>query len=253
MINTINRLYIGKSKRIHYAIALIPLAFSVALAVLSELSILEEIPLYLSMILVVIGASVTASIAFYPKFAISSMLEKLELSMPHLILRLRTMIMAGEPPLQTFMATVKEFKSPILDYVVKSIILGATPEEAVEQLEEMLGKKPVLDRLKRIVLSLGMGEQAVKFLKDEFEAVMDERESSLRKAIESLSVVVEMYMSAGVFFPVIAIVLLSSLSMLGSGGIDVNIVLTLMIFVVIPLFSAFAALIAKKTVERALI
>jgi len=250
-LGVLNTLYIGKSKRVHYAVSAVPAALGAVIAVLSYLQFLP-LSLILAVIYTLIMVSISASIAFLPKFKVSSMLEHLELRLPHLILRLRTLIMAGESPLEAFLSAASEVRSPILDYLIKQIALGVTPEEAISELQRALKNKPVLDTLKRIVLSLGMGEEAINYLKEEFDAIMAERESGLRKAIESLSVIVEMYMSIGVFFPVIAIVMLASLSILGS-GFDINALIALLIFVAIPLFSAFSAIMAKKIVERALL
>lgn len=247
----LNTLYIGKSKKVHYAVSVVPAILGVVVVVLSYFRVLP-IDIILAVIYALIMISVSASIAFMPKFKVSSMLEHLELRLPHLILRLRTLIMAGESPLEAFLSAATEVRSPILDYIIKQITLGVIPEEAISDLQKVLKNKPVLDTLKRIVLSLGMGEEAINYLKEEFDAIMAERESGLRKAIESLSVIVEMYMSIGVFFPVIAIVMLASLSILGS-GFDINALIALLIFVAIPLFSAFSAIMAKKIVERALL
>ena len=247
----LNTLYIGKSRKVHYAVSAVPAVLGSVVAVLSYLRFLP-VNIIIAVIYALIMISVSASIAFMPKFKVSSMLEHLELRLPHLILRLRTLIMAGESPLEAFLSAASEVKSPLLDYLIKQVALGVTPEEAISELQGVLKNKPVLDTLKRIVLSLGMGEEAINYLKEEFDAVMAERESGLRKAIESLSVIVEMYMSIGVFFPVIAIVMLASLSILGS-GFDINALIALLIFVAIPLFSAFSAVMAKKIVERALL
>ncbi len=247
----LNTLYIGKSRKVHYAVSAVPAVLGSVIATLSYLRFLP-VSFIIAVIYALIMISVSASIAFMPRFKASSMLEHLELRLPHLILRLRTLIMAGESPLEAFLSAASEVKSPLLDYLIKQVALGVTPEEAINELQRILKNKPVLDTLKRIVLSLGMGDEAINYLKEEFDAVMAERESGLRKAIESLSVIVEMYMSIGVFFPVIAIVMLASLSILG-GGFDINALIALLIFVAIPLFSAFSAIMAKKIIERALL
>ncbi len=247
----VNKLYIGKSKQLHYAVALFPGLMGGMVLIMSLLGLLR-INWLLAAIYSIIMASISASIAFLPKFKISSMLEQLELRLPHLILRLRTLIMAGESPLQAFLSAAASVKSPILDYIAKEVGLGKTPREALDELQRVLGSKPLLDTLKRILLSLEMGDEAINYLKEEFEGIMSERESNLRRAIENLSVIVEMYMSMGVFFPVVAIVMLASLSILGT-GFDINTLIALLIFVAIPLFSAFSALMAKKIVERALL
>ena len=197
------------------------------------------------------GGTITLIIYLYPKFVISSMLSKLNLSMPHLILRVRTLLMAGEAPLPTFIKVSEEVKSPILQYLLKSIATGDTPEAVMDSIEDYLGKNPVLDRLKRIVLSLNMGSQAEVLLKDEFEAVMSEREEALGRTVQNLSMIVELYMAAGVFFPVIGIVMLTSLSILGGVGFNINLMLALMIFVAVPMLTAFTAVMAKKIVEEA--
>jgi hypothetical protein len=249
-----SNIYIGESKRIHYLVSAVPLILSLILPALSLTGFFKNLAMWETALAILMGGTLSLIMFLYPRFIISSMLDKLELSMPHLILRTRTLIMAGEPPLQTFINASQEVKSPILDYLIKSIITGETPDSILEEIEGFFGKKPVIDRLKRIVLSLGMGTQAISFLKDEFETVMAEKDTNLRKALESLSAVVELYMTVGVFFPVIAIVLLSSLSILGGpSGIDVYSLIALLIFVAIPIFSALAAVMAKKIVEGAML
>ncbi len=245
------KLYIGRSKQLHYAVSAFPAVLGAVFFALTLTGALR-IKWYFGAMYFAVLAAVSASMAFMPKFKMSSMLEQLELRLPHLVLRLRTLIMAGESPLDAFISAATEVRSPILDLIIKEITLGRTPEEALNDVKQVFGNKPIFDTLKRVMLSLGMGEEAINYLKEEFEALMSERESNLRKAIESLSVIVEMYMSMGVFFPVVAIVMLASLSILGT-GINVNILIALLIFVAIPLFSAFSAIMAKKIVERALL
>jgi archaellum biogenesis protein FlaJ (TadC family) len=247
-----SNIYLGGSKRIHYLVSALPITLSLILPVLSIAGLFRTLAMWEAALIILMGGTLSMIMSLYPRFLISSMLDRLEQSMPHLILRTRTLIMAGESPLQTFISASQEIKSPILDYLIKSIITGETPEAVLDEIEGFFGKKPVIDRLKRIVLSLGMGTQAISFLKDEFETVMAEKDTNLRKALDSLSTVVELYMTVGVFFPVIAIVLLSSLSILGGpSGIDVYTLIALLIFVAIPLFSALAAVMAKKIVEGA--
>ena len=235
----------------HTLISLTPGVASGALAALMLQKISQPSQIWMPAIIALFGGFTTLIIYLYPKFVISSMLSKLNLSMSHLILRTRTLLMAGEPALPTFIKVSEEIKSPILQYLLKSITTGETPEAVMDSIESYLGKNPTLDRLRRIVLSLGMGSQAISFLKDEFDAVMEEREEALDRAIENLSMVTELYMAAGVFFPVIGIVLLTSLSILGGVAFDIKLMLALLIFVAIPMLTAFTALIAKKIVEEA--
>ena len=244
-------IYIGGSKRMHTLVSLTPGAMSGALAVLMLPKFSQLSQIWMPATIALFGGFITLIIYLYPKFVISSMLTKLNLSMAHLILRTRTLLMAGEPPLPSFIKVSEEIKSPIIQYLLKSIATGGTPEEVMESIENYLGRNPTLDRLKRIVTSLGMGSQAISFLKDEFDAVMEERDEALSRAIENLSMITEMYMAAGVFFPVIGIVLLTSLSILGGMAIDINLMLALLIFGAIPMLTAFAALMAKKIVEEA--
>ncbi len=247
----LTKLYIGGSRSLHYVISAFPAILGAVFFALTMVGALR-IKWYFGAMYFMILAAVSASMAFMPKFKISSMLEQLELRLPHLVLRLRTLIMAGESPLDAFISAAREVKSPILDLIIKEISLGRTPEEALNEVKQIFGNKPIFDALKRIILSLGMGEEAINYLREEFEGLMSDRESSLRKAIESLSVIVEMYMSMGVFFPVVAIVMLASLSILGT-GINVNILIALLIFIAIPLFSMFSTIMAKKIIERALL
>jgi len=247
----LSNIYIGGSKKTHALVSLTPSIMLISLAMLGYLGIPLRLQWWFTAILSLLGLTITLIVYLYPKFVVSSIISKLNLSMPHLILRTRTLLMAGEPPLQTFIRVAEEIKSPILQYLLKSIVTGKTPEVIMDEIENSLGKNPTVDRLRRIVLSLSMGPQAGSFLKDEFEAVMREREEALNRTIENLSMVVELYMTAGVFFPVIGIVLLTSLSILGGIGVDINSILTLIIFVAIPLLSAFTAIIAKKMVEEA--
>ena len=250
-MSLLSYIYLGGSKKIHSLMSLIPALTSAPLALLGFLGVPHPIQWWVPALLIIFGGTTTLIMYLYPKFTVNSILTKLNLSMPHLILRTRTLLMAGEPPLQTFIRVAEEIKSPILQYLLKSIATGETPESVMNEIEDSLGKNPTIDRLKRIVLSLSMGSQAESFLKDEFEAVMEEREEALSRTIENLSMVVELYMAAGVFFPVIGIVLLTSLSILGGVGLDINSVLVLIIFVAIPILSAFTAIMAKKMVEEA--
>ncbi len=254
----LSKYYLGKNKLFHYAVATIPLimgSFPLILVVLgggrakfgNGVITLPE-----ALVIELVMASVSAAMFLLPKFMLSSELDKLNLRLPYIVLKMKTMVSAGEPPLKAFEEVVKDVKLGILDLILKEIMLGTPPADAVDKVQRMIGKNPAFDVLKRVMTAIEMGgESTSMFLKDEFEGLMSDKEAELKKALNNLSVIVEIYMSMGVFAPVLGIIMLSSLSILS--GADVTPLITLLVFVAIPIFSVFSAIMAKKLVERALL
>ncbi len=254
----LTKYYIGRNKLIHTIVSLVPVIIG---AVPLVLIIVMGKPLIIgkasmgfieALIFEMVLASVSASLILMPKFMVSRDIDKLTLRLPHVVLKLRTLVAAGEPPLKAFQDVVRTSKLTILDLILKEIMLGYTPQEAVEHVKAMIGPHPSLESLRRIMDAIEMGgESTALFLKDEFEGLMVEKDSELRKAMDNLSVIVELYMSMGVFAPVIGIIMLSSLAILG--GINVIPLIAALIFIAIPLLSIFSAIMAKRMVERALL
>ncbi len=250
--------YLGKSRLLHYVAATIPLIMGSLPLILVILGGGKArfsrgvITLPEALVVELVMAAVSAAIFMLPKFMLSSELDKLNLKLPYIVLKMKTMISAGEPPLKAFEEVVKDVKLGILDLVFKEIMLGTPPADAVDKVQRMVGKNPAFDVLKRVMTAIEMGgESTSMFLKDEFEGLMSDKDAELRKAIENLSVIVELYMSMGVFAPVLGIIMLSSLAILS--GTNVTPLITLLVFVAIPIFSVFSAIMAKKLVERALL
>jgi len=202
-------------------------------------------------VVVPILLAISVSMVMLPKMSLKHDLEKLELMMPHLILKLRILILAGVPPLQAFIDTAKTFKNPCLDMIIKKIMLGEDAIKAVESLKDLVGSKPVIDILKRVINALSMGESAHRYIANEFEALLKDRERELDRALENVSSIIEIYVSMGVFAPVVGIIILTAMAFLG--GIDVQTVMMLLIFIAVPILSIFTSFMAKKFIERSLI
>ncbi|RLG76740.1 MAG: hypothetical protein DRO12_03985 [Thermoprotei archaeon] len=248
MAPRIPQYYFAGSPELHYAISTAPLIPAGVLAYLfalrpADAHLLPPIPIFVA---------ITAALVLTPRFRLSEDLENIGRRMPYMILKLRTLLMVGEHPIQAFVAAARDVRSPLLNIIIKRMLLGEPPEEIVEQLRREVGSRRELDILKRILASLQMGEQTLEYLRREFEGLMGEKELALRRALESLSVIMELYATGGVFAPVVGILIIASLSMLG-GGIDVTLLLSVVVFILVPIFSAFTAVIARKFVEGAMI
>jgi len=254
----LSKYYLGRSKLLHYAAASIPIAMGSFPLILVLLGGGKArfgkgvITLPEALVVELVMATIGVAIILLPRFMLSSELDKLNLRLPYIVLKMKTMIAAGEPPLKAFEEVVKDVKLGILDLILKEILLGTPPAEAVSKVQKLVGKNPAFDVLKRVMTAIEMGgESTSMFLKDEFEGLMSDKDAELRKAIENLSVIVELYMSMGVFAPVLGIIMLSSLAILS--GANVTPLIMLLVFIAIPIFSVFSAVMAKKMVERALL
>ncbi len=259
----LNKFYLLGDRRKHYLISSVPLIIGIGVLTYSLLPRLATffrtyviLPFYvdplLAGIMALIMGATTAALVMYPKFRLGNEAEKLRLRLPYIILKLRTSIMAGDPPLQAFINTAASVNNELLNVIVKKIVLGEEPAQAVEYLRTLIGNKPEVDVLKRVVQFLELGPQSERYLKDEFEFLMAEKERALNRALENLSMIVEIYMALGVFAPIVGIVMLSSLSMLAR-GIDVISLIAIIIFVAIPLLSMFSSILARRIIERALL
>ena len=259
----LNKFYIFGDKRKHYLISIAPLAAGLILLGISVVPriiiLLSGSPDFTSFIdpllagiIALITGTTTGALIMYPKFRLGNEVEKLRLRLPYIILKLRTSIMAGDPPLQAFISTAASVNNELLNVLVKKIIVGDEPAQAVEYLRSIIGNKPEVDVLKRVVQYLELGPQSERYLRDEFEFLMTEKSTALNRALESLSMIVEIYMAMGVFAPIVGIVMLASLSILAR-GLDVIFLIAIIIFIAIPILSLASSVFARRIIERALL
>ena len=259
----LNKFYILGDKRKHCIVSIAPLTAGLVLLAASllprviallggSLNLNSPVDPLLAGVVTLVAGVTTGALILYPKMRLGNEVEKLRLRLPYIVLKLRTSIMAGDPPLQAFISTASSINNELLNVLVKRIVIGDEPAQAVEYLRSMIGNRPEIDVLKRVVQYLEFGPQSERYLRDEFEFLMSEKSTALNRALENLSMIVEVYMAMGVFAPIVGIVMLSSLSMLAR-GMDVMFLIALIIFIAIPIFSLASSIFARRIIERALL
>lgn len=213
--------------------------------VISSLSLPIISALGFALLLGFVSALIAASTCYiYPNFAISSRARKIDANLPLTANFLSVLASSGMPPERIFrsLANVgdefgvgEEMRRTIADIELMGIDLdGALKKSAKRSASKKFGS--LLDG---IVTTSHMGGDLASYLRDESEKFKKARMSSMKSFLESLGGMAEVYVSFMIALPLSLVVMLSIMSFLGGGaammgGIDPQIALTLLTFIVTP-------------------
>jgi flagellar protein FlaJ len=201
--------------------ALIFVISSFSLPILSALAF--------GLLLGVVSTLIAAATCYvYPYFAISSRARKIDANLPLTANFLSVLASSGMPPERIFrsLANVGDEFGVDLD--------GALKNSAKRSASRKFGA--LLDG---VVTTSHMGGDLAGYLRDESDKFKKARMSAMKSFLESLGGMAEVYVSFMIALPLALVVMLSIMSFLGGGaammgGIDPQVALTLLTFIVTP-------------------
>ena len=198
-----------------------------------------------AILLGVVSALIAGATCYvYPYFAISTNARKIDSNLPLTANFLAVLASSGMPPERIFrsLANVgdefgvgQEMRRTIADIELMGLDLdGALKASAKRSASKKFGA--LLDG---VVTTSHMGGDLASYLRDESDKFKKARMASMKSFLESLGGMAEVYVSFMIALPLALVVMLSIMSFLGGGadmmgGIDPQVALTLLTFLVTP-------------------
>jgi flagellar protein FlaJ len=234
--------YLGLSA---FASGITGIACFVVIFIISSLTMPILSALGFAILLGVVSALIAAATCYvYPYFAISTKTRKIDANLPLTANFLAVLASSGMPPERIFrsLANVgdefgvgEEMRRTIADIELMGIDLdGALKNSAKRSASRKFGA--LLDG---VVTTSHMGGDLAGYLRDESDKFKKARMSSMKSFLESLGGMAEVYVSFMIALPLALVVMLSIMSFLGGGaammgGIDPQVALTLLTFIITP-------------------
>jgi flagellar protein FlaJ len=106
------------------------------------------------------------------------------------------------------------------------------------------------DLMKGVLAVGSMGGDLRRYLHLQGKLFMRERKVDMKKQLEGLSITAEVYVSMGVVLPLILVIMLSTMSFIGGGGINSVLYMMLTTFVLIPVASMVMLVLIDMSVPR---
>jgi archaeal flagellar protein FlaJ len=201
--------------------------------------------LFFAIFLAFVAALLGALICYtYPSFAISARSRKIEANLPLTANFMAVLASSGMPPERIFrsLANVgdefgvgEEMRRVIADIELMGIDLNGALKNGAKR----SSSRRLASLLDGIVTTSHMGGDLAGYLRDESDKFKKVRMASMKSFLESLGGMAEVYVSFMIALPLALVVMLSIMSFLGGGaammgGIDPQVALTLLTFIITP-------------------
>jgi len=106
------------------------------------------------------------------------------------------------------------------------------------------------DLMKGVLAVGSMGGDLRRYLHLQGKLFMRERKVDMKKQLEGLSITAEVYVSMGVVLPLILVIMLSTMSFIGGGGLNAVLWMMLTTFVLIPVLSLVMLVLIDMSVPK---
>ncbi|MDD1776423.1 MAG: type II secretion system F family protein, partial [Candidatus Methanomethylicus sp.] len=144
----------------------------------------------------------------------------------------------------------KVIKDEIAEVVKGIDIFGEDFYTALNNRINKTPSKKLADLMKGVLAVGSMGGDLRRYLHMQGKIFMRERKIDLKRQLDQLGVTAEIYISMGVVLPLIIIVMLATMSFIGSAGIDALMFMYIVTFVLIPGVSALMLLVIDQSVPK---
>ncbi len=191
------------------------------------------------------SAIIGAGICYlYPSLAFSSFARKIDANLPLTANFMAVLASSGMPPERIFRSLANvgdEFGVGVeMRRLIGDIeLLGLDLNAALKNAAKRSASRRFGSLLDGVVTTSHMGGDLTSYLRDESDKFKKARMASMKSFLESLGGMAEVYVSFMIALPLALVVMLTIMSFLGGGaamlgGIDPNIVLMLLTFIVTP-------------------
>ena len=196
----------------------------------------------------IIGAMIAGIAAFgicysYPGLLISSKVRKIDANLPLTSNFMAVLASSGMPPERIFRSLAKvgdefgvgeEMRRAIADIE----LMGLDLNDALRLAAQRSASRKFGALLDSVVTTSHMGGDLSSFLRDEADKFKKMRVNTVKSFLDTLAAMAELYVSFMIALPLVLVIMLSVMSFLGGGsmlaGIDPQVLLTLVTFVIMP-------------------
>jgi flagellar protein FlaJ len=214
-----------------------------------------------SYVAAIILAIATALITFgafyaYPFAKAGGRKKTLDSILPAAASYMAAMSSAGVPPDKIFISLSSSNVEMALSEEAKTItrdleIFGYDILKTLQEASKRSPSRKFATFLEGIIATITSGGDLTKYLSTETKSLMRDKEVETRDYIESLGIFAELYLTAAVVGPLFFVIMFAILGALGGGGagfgLPVPVLLTLLIYVLIPVFEVFFIILIDTT------
>jgi flagellar protein FlaJ len=143
----------------------------------------------------------------------------------------------------------KIIREEISDIVRRIEIAGESFYSAVRRKAEETPSKYFSDLLKGILMVSRTGGNLERFLRLQAKYLMRIKRAILRKGLDQLGIIAEVYVTAGIVLPIVMLIILSVMAILGWAG-NVVIWLYLISFVLVPIISIVIIILIDSMIPK---
>jgi flagellar protein FlaJ len=233
------------------------LAFVFGWVISLVLFFLFLLPLYAVLASFAIGL-LAGAIAFivqfiYPKYVINAHKTKIERSLSFVTNYMAILAGAGVIPEKIFRSVAAADIEPAVRFEISEVIrrmevFGEDFYTAVSVRVEECASPKFAELLRGIIMVGSTGGDMKRYLFLQGRRFMRLKSISLKKALDGLGVMAEIYVTAGIVMPLIMIVMLATLSFLGGSGLNALLWLELLSYLIVPLISIVMVILVDSSV-----
>jgi flagellar protein FlaJ len=221
----------------------IVVAFSLSLFILSfSFQVVQALGLSF-MVGILAGLASAATCYAYPMFEISSRGRKIDASLPLIANFMSVLASAGMPPERIVRSLANVGDEFSVGEEARRIIadvelMGLDLRVALRNASLRSSSKKFASMLDGVLTTSHMGGDLASYLRDEADKYRKARAQTMKGFLENLATIAEAYISLLIALPLALIVMLSVMSFVGGGaflgGVDPQVLLTVVAFVITP-------------------
>jgi len=218
-------------------------AFSLSLFILSFSFQVVQALVFSVIVGILAGLASAATCYVYPMFGISSRGRKIDANLPLIANFMSVLASSGMPPERIVRSLANVGDEFSVGEEARRIIadvelMGLDLKVALRNASLRSSSKKFAGMLDGVVTTSHMGGDLASYLRDEADKYKKARAQTMKGFLENLSTIAEAYISLLIALPLALIVMLSVMSFVGGGafigGVDPQVLLTILTFVITP-------------------
>lgn len=193
----------------------------------------------------------------YPAIRAQERAENIEAHLPHAALHMATIAGTGTPPITMFYAimNMKEYGeiSSECAVIIRDVeVFGRDLFTALAEAARRSPSKHWAEFLWGIITTLRTGGNLRQYLSDKAEEFAHIAEQQEKRAMETLSLLSEIYMVIFVLAPILAVVMVALMGFLGGYalGMPPNFLLVALVYFILPLLGVIFILLVSSSMPR---
>ena len=190
-----------------------------------------------------------------PSILASSRKGRIERTLNFVVNYMAILSAAGVTPERIFKSISTSDIDPVIrddiaDVVRRMEVTGDDFYTALRRKAEETPSRQLSDLLRGFLMVSKTGGDLKRYLYTQAKYFMRARRIALKKGLDQLGVLAEVYVTAGIVLPLVVVIMLSTMSLIGGGGINLVLWLYFTAFLLIPIISIVLLLLIDITVPK---